>query len=345
MSNVDATSNSLRQQGDALADDVFLWLKANPDCYADFSRIKTNQELLQFQSDAPLSDLINFTQFSHQSNPDKILAGQYFFQRHADMILPILGFYSLPYCYAGANGVRVLYASKKIKEEPQKRLLETAQFVFDVCQPGAFLPEGSGYVSIVKVRLMHAAARYYSSRQITDEVPVNQEDMLGTLLSFSLLVIRGLKKSGCSIRPNDAENYMYLWNEIGGLMGVRKELIPTSTREASVIERSIRKKEFAPSKEGKELTDILISSMKQQPDFPGMLNPADLMYYFLEEDLSQILGIKPSAFILQGLVSVGLRLQNLFKTYSERNYREILGAFEKAKNANSIQHDFKFTFE
>ena len=47
--------------------------------------------------------------------------------------------------------------------KPEKRLTETAEFVFDRLGRSRKLctPSGKGFISIAKVRLMHAAIRYH----------------------------------------------------------------------------------------------------------------------------------------------------------------------------------------
>ena len=116
----------------------------------------------------------------------------------------LLGLLSLPYCYAAADGARVLDLSERIKNKPEHRLNETADFVWDVMAPNAFKPDGKGFTSILKVRLLHAAIRFYTGKSSKWNaadwgLPVNQEDMAGTNLSFSLLVVRGLRKFGLAV--------------------------------------------------------------------------------------------------------------------------------------------------
>ena len=54
-------------------------------------------------------------------------------------------------------------------------------------------------------------------------IPVNQEDMVGTLLTFSAVILDGLKKMGFSISTSDADAYLHAWNVVGHLSGVEIE--------------------------------------------------------------------------------------------------------------------------
>lgn len=153
--------------------------------------------------------------------------------------------------------------SKRILEEPETRLTETAQFVFDVTAPDAFSAGGKGLASILKVRLMHAAIRYYidsSNRWSKDFAPpINQEDMAGTNLSFSLIPVRGLRKLGKRISAQESMDYINYWNHIGRLLGITAKLLPDSTRSAYLLERNIRQRQFRKSEAGVKLTASLLS--------------------------------------------------------------------------------------
>lgn len=336
------TQNELRLQGDDLADKAFIWIKANPEIYEQLLSVDTNEGLEQFKNGhGDFSRLCSQMQLPDDSDHELLQSGTRFFEKHAREILTVLGLYSLPYCYAGANGVRVLAQSKKIKEEPARRLMETAQFVFDACQRNAFQTNGRGILSTLKVRLMHAAARHYTSKVIEDEVPVNQEDMVGTMLAFSLIVIRGMRKMGIDVSQRDAEAYNYLWIRIGALMGIAVEHIPSTIRGASLMEQKIRKKEFARSEEGVLLTRVLTEHYQTQKEALGSVDPTDLMYFFLGEDVSEILGIVPTSILKRELLAVGLRSQHFFKRFHERNFPAMERQFQQSLAQENVATDFR----
>ena len=71
---------------------------------------------------------------------------------------------------------------------------------------------GYGIRTVQKVRLMHAAVRHglhHVENLKWDElffgVPINQEDLAGTLLTFSFLSIDGLRKLGANISSEAAK--------------------------------------------------------------------------------------------------------------------------------------------
>jgi hypothetical protein len=236
-----------------------------------------------------------------------------FFDRHAQAIMSLLGFLSLPYCYAAADGAQVLYRSGRIQADTQRRLAETAQFVLEVNSPGAFAPTGEGLAAVRKVRLMHAAVRYHVRKSGRwDEPrfgpPINQEDMAGTNLAFSFIVLRGLRKVGIAVDRDDAHAYLHLWNVVGWLMGVRDGLLPANERAAATLDRLIASRHFKKSEVGTALTAALLESIQQtfrqrpQGRLPGFV-PA-YMRFLLGDQVADLLDIPPRNWLGSKLVGV-----------------------------------------
>jgi len=57
--------------------------------------------------------------------------------------------------------------------------------------------------------------------------PLNQEDLAGTLLTFTTVVFDAFRRSGVETTSDEREEYFHLWRVIGSLLGIRSELIPT----------------------------------------------------------------------------------------------------------------------
>jgi hypothetical protein len=242
--------------------------------------------------------------------------GAMFFAKHAQLIMNMLGLLSLPYCYAAADGANVLYLSERIRQDTAKRLFETAGFVWDVMAPDAFMPAGKGFASIINVRLMHAAARFYVSKHPNWSsaygYPVNQEDMAGTNLSFSLIVIRGLRKFGLTISYADQQAFIHLWNVIGSMLGLKAELLPQTGKQATALEETIRLRQFKPSAQGQQLTRALIdyfATVDTGRPF-SKTEMLQLMRYLLTNPVADMLGI-PAQVIPPGTVNLLKAISNL----------------------------------
>lgn len=256
----------------------------------------------------------------------KMSAGAAFFSKHAPQILLLLGFYSLPYCYAAANGARVLQITNRITDDPGKRFLETSEFVMDVMAPNAFEGRGKGIRSSQKVRLIHAIVRYHVSKSkewnFDWGIPVNQEDMAGTNLSLSLIAIRGLRKMGIEVSPAEASSYMHLWNVIGYILGIDEILLPDSKKEAYLLDKLISKRQFRSSVAGQELSASLIAFIKSTA--PTALPHGfveSYMRYFLGEKISDLLNIPfipGSSALIRPFQSLN-KINSMFE-FNKRNY-------------------------
>jgi hypothetical protein len=207
------------------------------------------------------------------AEPDRMKRGMTFFKKHAQQIGLTLGFFSLPYSYLGAHGAQVLWLTERIKNDTARRLQETGEWVFAVnnAKEWSFDPTGSARHEATairrtqKIRLIHAGARWFSlhsGRWNMDwGYPVNQEDMAGTSLSFSYIVLQGLRKAKVSMTEQEEEDYLHHINVIGYLNGVAEELIPTNMREAYNLGTAIARRQFAPSEAGVGLTRSLLNAI------------------------------------------------------------------------------------
>jgi ER-bound oxygenase mpaB/B'/Rubber oxygenase, catalytic domain len=226
--------------------------------------------------------------------------GMKFFAKNQTAIGIMLACYSLPYCYAGADGAKVLAMSQRIQTDTLKRLQETGEFLEIVTKEENW-KNGEAVRKILKVRLMHAAIRFFTEHHGTWNLawgkPVNQEDMAGTNGAFSYIVIRGMRKAGNAPNEADAEAYLHLWNVVSVIMGVDKALIPNNLREAFTMDKAIAKRQFRPSEEGKALTKALLNTIESFIENPLLKPfPAAQMRYLMGDSVADILGIPQVTF-------------------------------------------------
>ena len=287
----------MREAMDPFADDIVkeLFQKGfNPMVEQSYANLIYNHQAIPAEFPPLLKEYFRSLEHIDDAFIKHAQPGSKVFQKHAPDLMTMLGLLSLPYCYASGHGVQVLYLSERIRNNPAKRLLETAAFVLDVCHPQAFDPEGKAFRSIAKVRLMHAAIRYHILHsKLWDRkwgMPINQEDMAGTNLSFSLIAIRGLRKLGHNISPEQAHDFIQLWNAIGYNLGVQRELLPANNREAFFLEKQISGRGFCPTEEGKSLTRTLINHMMSETK--GKVPIEAVMHHLLGEEVADNLGVK-----------------------------------------------------
>jgi len=300
--------DKLRQTGDSIADDVILKLHESEGILG----VRTMFSWLN--SSESLSDFPIINEFIVQNNslPDftdhkMMQQGRQFFIKNQNQIGLILACYSLPYCYAGADGAKVLAMSQRIQTDTLKRLGETGEFVQIITQEQNW-KNGEAVRKILKVRLMHAAIRFFTEYHGTWNFawgkPVNQEDMAGTNGAFSYIVIRGMRISGTEPSESDAEAYLHFWNVVSVIMGIDKLLIPYNLREAFVMDKVIAKRQFRASEEGKLLTKALLDTMEKFIENPLLKSfPAAQMRFLLGDKIADMLGI-PSVTFEKKLVSL-----------------------------------------
>ena len=135
----------------------------------------------------------------------KIKRGQQLFETWGLLIILCLFCASLPSAYAAAKGVKVLYSTAQLETDTRRRMMETGQFLMDVLAVGSFETTGKGFRTIAHVRLMHAAVRkMIKGRKVQHPglwdpnwgIPINQEDLAGTMLSFSYVPVEPLRRLG-----------------------------------------------------------------------------------------------------------------------------------------------------
>lgn len=218
-------------------------------------------------------------------------AAHAFFLSHKTAVFICLGFLSLPYCYAAEPGVKTLYLSDRFRNQTKERLKNTAEFVESVFELGEPKRESKVEKLIISVRMGHSFFR----RAVIDRIPkdlglpVNQEDMAGTHLAFSFLVLRGLRHLGFTISSTEAETWLKAWKIVGLRLGIDEGLLPIHQKDALALSKAIEVRHFRFSQEGYELTQKLTTVLTEF--FGEEKDVKDLMKFLLGKDVSGILGL------------------------------------------------------
>ena len=123
-------------------------------------------------------------------------------------------------------------------------------------------------------------------------VPLNQEDLLGCLFSFSVVGIDSLRRSGIRVDDAEAEAYIHAWNLVGHQLGIRSDLLPLNWSDSEDIWGHIKARAYAESDAGRELTGAAIECMRDLIRF-GPLGglPASGIRHFLGDATAELLGV------------------------------------------------------
>jgi len=66
-------------------------------------------------------------------------------------------------------------------------------------------------------------------------LPNNQEELAYTLLTFSYVFLRSMRRLGIAFTPTQEEDYLHAWNVAGHFLGVRRELMVDTMGEAAEL--------------------------------------------------------------------------------------------------------------
>jgi hypothetical protein len=163
---------------------------------------------------------------------------------------------SLPEGYQAPNLSIILNISGDLRAHTYRRLLATLQTVVNVSSCRGFTRAGRAVITAQKLRLLHAGVRHlalkarpaYTTRY---GVPVNQEDMLGTIMGFSLLVIEGWRLLDVGLTRQQEEDYLYLWLVFARMMGLHPpgqqnstDYIPRDIDDATAFYRTYERRHY-----------------------------------------------------------------------------------------------------
>jgi hypothetical protein len=210
--------------------------------------------------------------------------------------------------------------------QPQRRLSETSQFVMNMMGCQAFGSDGAFVPTIQKTRLIHAAVRHFITRSgkwdvEADGVPVCQQDMVGSLLIFSVQVIEGMRRMGITVTEAEAEDYYYVWRVTGAMLGIPAQALPETLAEARELNSILVETSYGPSPEGIQLTAHLLDLYEKLVPgkmFDGIV--AALVRQVVDERVADWMQV-PQSRGWQRVARIGTR---------------VLGALERAEDDSRI---------
>jgi hypothetical protein len=301
----------------------------------------------------------------------KIKIAQEVFKENGPEIALILNYKALPLCYACKNGAKVLATTGRLTSvgndtsKMMRRLLETSQMVINVMTEGGLSPKGKGIITVKKVRLYHAAIRFFLLNSNSNNykwdtqhygLPINQEEMAGTLMAFSALVLNGLTQLGIELTKEQKDAYMHCWNIVGHYIGLEPDLYPNDFEDGWNLGIEIIKRNQEESADGKFLIDSLILNSKSY-FFKGEIMdfiPAYLIKFFVEDvsktinvDLNKVLGLEEhfnlfekiggklfleSFDLVDGIEDHAPVIKKIVEKFSTKHLQELVNHYLKVNN-------------
>jgi hypothetical protein len=151
----------------------------------------------------------------------------------------------------------------------------------DEVDDAPFGPATHSYRAPHGVRLFHAAVRAMLRNDPTYDraalgEPINQEDQLGTLLAFTVVVIDALERFGVDVSDADRDAYVQLWFTAGAYLGIDPEHLLTRRSDAVAplqwdemleLRDTIARRNAAPSESGRVLMGALLAEESESLPF------------------------------------------------------------------------------
>jgi len=204
---------------------------------------------------------------------DQIRSGALAYQRFGILGMIVLSAWSLINGYHSSAAVKPLTFTGELIGRPQRRLAETARFVSEATQVDGLRPGRPGREISLRVSLIHSHVRracLESGRWRTDlwGLPINQADMFGTLLEFSLLMMDGAQRLGFFLTPGEREAILAMWRYCGHLSGVDPWLLEQLGSEAKTrrLADLLRLVQPGPDEDSRALTEQLLKVPGQNAD-------------------------------------------------------------------------------
>ena len=220
----------------------------------------------------------------------------------------------LPTSYASRGIAAVLATTLRLEDRGLifRRLIETGQFVFNVSDKGGMRVGGVGVRTTQQVRLMHASIRHLIlmppvaaapaapslGRTLLAMqwdpalgVPVNQQELAWTLLTFSFSVLRALEQFGAVLTVEQKDAYIHLWSVVGHVLGVDGRLLCADFAEATALFERLEPRVTGDTPQGRALITSLVD-FTQPVLFPSLVRA--LIRYHVGERLAVLLGAHAS---------------------------------------------------
>jgi hypothetical protein len=265
----DCFLDRLRALGDVHADQCVADLIAQcapSDFHLLFRSMKANDDPLPADLPKPLQAFFEQTNCVPKVggcavDEARIQRGEEAFTRHLFPAAMVLLLKSVPEGYAAPNLSRILAFSDNLNKRPYARLLGVLQMVINVSCCGGFEKSGRALITARKMRLLHAGVRHIVRERRPDllpvcKTPVNLEDMLGTIMGFSLLVVEGLNTFECGLTSDQAEDFYYVWRVFAQMCGIHpaedadsSAYVPADLAEAAEFYASYRRRHYRPASE------------------------------------------------------------------------------------------------
>lgn len=153
----------------------------------------------------------------------------------------VLGAASLVSGYANSAASRPLELTGRYVENAGARTIEVGSWLLAVNQPGGLERFSDGFELTVRVRIIHALVRADLARRPDWDhaawgVPICQAYLGYTLVEFTLIPLRAMRRIGAPYLPHEEAAAYARWRYLGHLLGIDETLLPRDAAEQERLE-------------------------------------------------------------------------------------------------------------
>ncbi len=259
------------------------------------------------------------------------------FTRAGDEICAALLLAGLPETYATKWGAPVLVRHGGLVNALPSRIRETALFLMSllsadddvvangtlVSAPSESHPSAAFVETCAGLRLFHHVLRDSLKGQNlkTAGTPINQEDLLGTMLTFTITAFRVLDTFGIDVSDDERDAYFVFWDLVGACLGIgtltvlnevearcgeRRLLRPPTVDIGTLLLAQLHARQWAPVQDsydnpdpfpwsglvdGRTLTNALLGALAAQMPDTRKSWPATVMRELAPEPVRARLGL------------------------------------------------------
>lgn len=195
-------------------------------------------------------------------DPELLDIGCRAFRRTGPLIGVVLSGFSLMGGYRSSAVVKTLMMTGKLRNTAMQRLIDTGRFVVAVTAVGGMQRCAPGYAAAIHTRMIHTMIRNKLKRSPDWNasewgLPINQADMLGTNLLFSLGFLIGARELGIRFSEQEAYGVIHLWRYVGYLLGLDESLLPATEAEAARMMYMLGASQPPPDADSRQLAKAL----------------------------------------------------------------------------------------
>ena len=248
---------------------------------------------------------------------DLVRQGQEVFDNWSLDLTTALFCSSLPHAYVSGRGAAVLASASELSDprRVEKRISLTGRMLLDITRPGGLAVGGVGYRTVRRVRLLHACVRALlllgdaAANPWPTEVrglPINQQDMLGTQLAFTIAAFDGIARLGYRMTKRDKRAYLHLWSVVGHYLGIAEAGRCADLAVAKQLTRRLEVSLIEASPWGTVLMHTLLADMSARMPGPLRTLPAALVRRLAGAAVADLLAVPRSRWTAAVAVAVNV---------------------------------------